>query len=146
MFHSRKLNKSINKIQERALRITYKDAESTYSELLEKDCAATIHTKNLQLLMTEMYKTKKGLNPSFMEGIFRENAAHYNLRNSNEFAQPRVKSISNGTEGIRFKGRQLWQMLPPTIRNSESLCQFKIKKNCPCRLCRTFVPSLGFLR
>ena len=47
MFHSRQLNKNINKIQERALRITYKDAESTYSELLEKDCAATIHTKNL---------------------------------------------------------------------------------------------------
>ena len=42
MFHSRQLNKKINKIQERALRITYKDTESTYSELLEKDCAVTI--------------------------------------------------------------------------------------------------------
>ena len=49
----------INKIQERALRITYKDAESTYSELLEKDLAVAIHTKNLQLLMTEMYKLKR---------------------------------------------------------------------------------------
>ena len=34
MFHSRQLNKKINKIQKRALRITYKDAESTCSELL----------------------------------------------------------------------------------------------------------------
>ena len=58
-----------NKIQERALRITHKDAESTYSELLEKDCAVTIHTKNLQLLMTEMYKTKNGLNP-ISHGVF----------------------------------------------------------------------------
>ena len=104
MFQSRQLNKKINKIQERALRKTYKDAESTFSELLEKDCAATIHTKNLQLLMTEMYKTKNGLNPSFMEEIFCENAAHCKLRNNNEFAQPRVKSVSNGTESIRFKG------------------------------------------
>ena len=111
MFHSRQLNKKINKIKERALRIAYKDAQYTYSELLEKDCAVTIHTKNLQLLMTEMYKTKNGLNPSFMEEIFSENAAHYNLRNNIEFAQPRV---SNGTESIRFKGPQLWQMLPPT--------------------------------
>ena len=62
--------KKINKIQERALRITYKDAESTYSELLEKDCAVTIHTKNRQLLMTEMYKTRNDLNPSFMQEIF----------------------------------------------------------------------------
>ena len=151
MFHSRQLNKKINKIQERALRITYKDAESTYSELLEEDSAASIHTKNLQLLMTEMYKTKNGLNPLFMQEIFRENAIHYNLRNNNEFVQPRVKSVNNGTESVRFKGPQLWQMLPPTIRNSDSLCQFKTKiknwygENCPCRLCRTFIPNFGFL-
>ena len=83
-----------------ALRIMSKDAKSTYSELLEKECAATIHTKNLHLLMSEMYKTKNGHNPSFMEEIFHENAAHYNLRTNNEFAQPRVKSGSNGTERI----------------------------------------------
>ena len=47
MFHSRQLNQKINKIQERALRITYKDTESTFSELLQKDCAVTIQTKNL---------------------------------------------------------------------------------------------------
>ena len=103
------------------------DAESTYSELLEKDCAVTIHTKNLQLLMTEMYKTKNGLNPSFMQDIFCENTIHYNLRNNNEFTQPRVRSVSYGTESVRFKGPQLWQMLPPTIRNSESLCPVKNK-------------------
>ena len=125
MFHSRQLNKKINKIQERALRIIYKDAESTYSELLEKDCAVTIHTKNLQLLMTEMYKTRNDLNPSFMQEIFCENESHYNLRNNVEFVQPRVRSVGNGTESIRFKGPQLWQMLPQTIRNSGSLAQFK---------------------
>ena len=112
MFHSRQLNKKINKIQERALRIIYKDTESTYSELLEKDCAVTIHTKNLQLLMTEIYKTRNDLNPSFMQEIFCENQSHYNLRNNVEFVQPRVRSVGNGTESIRFKGPQLWQMLP----------------------------------
>ena len=45
MFHSRQLNQKINKMQERALRITYKDTESTLNEL---------HTKNLQILMMEM--------------------------------------------------------------------------------------------
>ena len=62
MFHGRQLNQKINKIQERALRITYKDTESTFSELLQKDCSVTIHTKNLQILMTEMYKAKTELN------------------------------------------------------------------------------------
>ena len=151
MFHSRQLNQKINKIQERALRITYKDTESTFSELLQKDCAVAIHTKNLQILMTEIYKTKNGLNPSFMQEIFRENTTHYNLRNNNEFTQPRVRSVSNGKESVRFKGPQLWQTLPPTIRNSETLRRFEkeIKnwygENCPCKLCRTFIPNLGYL-
>ena len=151
MFHSRQLNQKINKIQERALRITYKDTESTFSELLQKDSAVTIHTKNLQILMTEMYKTRNGLNPSFMQEIFCDNTTYYNLRNGNEFFQPRVRSVNNGTESVRFKGPQLWQMLPQTIRNSQSLCQFKTKikrwngENCPCKLCHVFIPNLGFL-
>ena len=85
MFHSRKLNQKINKILERALRITYKDTESNFSELLQKDNAVTIHIKNLQILMTEMYKTRNGLNRSFMQEIFCDNTPYYNLRNSNEF-------------------------------------------------------------
>ena len=41
--------------------------------------------------MTEMYKTRNDLNPSFMQEIFRENKTHYNLRNNNKFIQPRVR-------------------------------------------------------
>ena len=83
--------------------------------------------------------------------IFCDNTTYYNLRNNNEFFQPRVRSVNNGTESVRFKGPQLWQMLPPTIRNSQSLCQFKTKiqrsngENCPCKLCRVFIPNLGIL-
>ena len=105
MFHSRQLNQKIDKIQGRAPRITYKDTESTFSELLQKDCAVTIHTKNLQIFMTEMYETNNELNPSFMQEIFRENTTHYNLRNNNEFTQPRVRSVSKGQKTSDLKVR-----------------------------------------
>ena len=59
MFHSRQLDQTVNEIQERALRITYKDTESTFSELLQKDCAVTIHTKNFQILVTEMCRVSQ---------------------------------------------------------------------------------------
>ena len=111
-------------IQERALGMAYTDAKSTYSELLEKDCAVTIHTKNLQLLMTEMYNTRNDLTPSSMQEIFCESESHYNLRN-NEFVQPGVRSVGNEAESVRVKGPQLWQMLSQTMRNSGSLAQFK---------------------
>ena len=42
--------------------------------------------------MTEMYKTKNDLNPSFMQETFYENVSNY-----------RVRSVSYGTKGTRFK-------------------------------------------
>ena len=83
MFHGKQLNQNINKIQERALRITYKDTEFSLSDLLQKDCAVN-HTNNLEILMTEVYKTRNGLNPSFMQDVFQENTTNYHLRNNNE--------------------------------------------------------------
>ena len=47
MFHSRKLNNLINRIHERALRIVYKDHNSTFQELLNKDNSVSIHHRNL---------------------------------------------------------------------------------------------------
>ena len=43
MFHSRTLNNKINKLHERALRLVYKNEDSTFDELLELDHSVTIH-------------------------------------------------------------------------------------------------------
>ena len=59
----------IDQIQERALGVTYQDYESSFEVLMEKDRSITAHQRNLQFLMTEMYKTKNGLNPAFMREI-----------------------------------------------------------------------------
>ena len=102
----------------------------------------------MSVLMTLL---PQNLNPSFMQEIFFENESHYDMRNNNEFVQPWVRSVGNGTESVRFKGPQLWQMLPQAIRNFESLAQFKANmkhskgENCLCKLCRTFIPNLGYL-
>ena len=48
MFHSRELNNKINRIHERALRITYKDKSPTFQELLKKDNSVSIHHRNVQ--------------------------------------------------------------------------------------------------
>ena len=59
MFHSRKLNARINHVHERALRIFYKDFNSSSQELLIKDNCLNIHHRNLQKLATEIFKVKK---------------------------------------------------------------------------------------
>ena len=48
MFHGRVLNRKINHLHERSLRIVYKDSISSFHELLQKDHSFTIHLKNIQ--------------------------------------------------------------------------------------------------
>ena len=59
MNHNRSLNNNINIIHERRLRIVYRDKKSTFKELLERDNSVTVHVKNLEVLVTEMYKLQK---------------------------------------------------------------------------------------
>ena len=54
MFHSCKQNRHINRIHERAMRVVYKDYNSSFDELLEKDNSYKIHDRNLQKLVTEI--------------------------------------------------------------------------------------------
>ena len=58
MFHSRRLNNRINKLHERALRVTYDNDDLSFHDLLEKDNSFTIHERNLQKLAVEMYKVE----------------------------------------------------------------------------------------
>ena len=70
MFHSRKLNEITNHIHERALRIVYKDFNPSFQELLIKDNSLNIHHRNLQKLVTEIFKVKNGLSPELMNDVF----------------------------------------------------------------------------
>ena len=58
-----------NTIHQRGLRITYTDFESSFSTLLENDDSVSIHVKNPQTRMIEMFKTKESIN-SFLWGRF----------------------------------------------------------------------------
>ena len=66
MYHSSTLNNRINNIHERALRLTYKDNQSSFKELLEKDHSVTVHYKNL---VTEIFKVKNDLAPDIMKDV-----------------------------------------------------------------------------
>ena len=93
IFHSRKINNRINSLHERALRVVYRDYKATFSELLSKDKSVTIPQRNLQLLVTEMFKTKNELNPKIMEEIFTFKDVDYNLRNNTPLKISNVKTV-----------------------------------------------------
>ena len=55
MLHTKQLNNGINSLHERALRVTYQDRNSTFSELLNLDKSVSIHYRNIRYLLTETY-------------------------------------------------------------------------------------------
>ena len=111
MLHSRKLNTCINKIHERSLRLVYKDYTSSFNELLRIDDTKTIHQRNLQLLMIEMFKIKTGIAPVLIKEIFEVVNLPYDLRNDFKLKSDNINTVFYGTESISFLGPKLWSKL-----------------------------------
>ena len=64
MFHSAKMEHSINKIHERALHCIYSSGlKLTVKEFLDKHKAGSIHQKNLQVLAIEIFQAKLNISP-----------------------------------------------------------------------------------
>jgi hypothetical protein len=151
MFHSRTMNNRINNLHERVLRIVYKDHTTPFQELLEKDKSVTIHHRNLQKLVTEMFNVKQGIAPLTMNSICNEIAGNYNLRNNRIWATHNVHTVNCGTETLSFRDSKTWEILPDSIKTATFLNDFKSKvktwkpERCICRLCQTYIPSFGFL-
>ena len=152
MFHSRGLNNKINRIHERALRITYKDKSSTFQELLEKDNSVSIHHRNIQKLAIGIYKVLHGFSPPILNDIFVPVSRPYNFRRNDTLQRRRVNSVRHGTESVSFLGPKIWDLVPSDIKSSQSLSIFKrkIKKwvplQCPCRLCKIYLQHVGFIQ
>ena len=80
MFYGRILNRKINYLHERSLRIVYRDNPSSFDELLQKGHSFTIHYRNIQSLDMELYKVKENLSNEIMNCILSPRTLKYNLR------------------------------------------------------------------
>ena len=117
MFHSRQLNNRINKIQERTLRLVYKDKKLTFDDLLILDNSVTIHQQNLQILATEIFKVKNSLAPEIMTEVFETKEPHYNMRSeASHFKRESVKPTLYGIQSVRQLGAKIWNIISQNIR------------------------------
>ena len=126
MFHNRALNNRINKIHERALRLVYQNKNLSFSELLELDNAVTIHQRNLQVLVTEIFKVKNNLSPEIMKQVFDFQEPYYNLRSeTSQFRRENIKTTHYGIQSVKLLGPKIWAMAPQNIKNCKSFQEFK---------------------
>ena len=80
MFSSKAANKEINRTQKRALRVLHKDKDASFDTCLQRGPDTTIHVKNLQKLMLEIFKPLNLLNPAYLWDFFSTKEVEYNLR------------------------------------------------------------------
>ena len=106
-----------------------------------------IHQKNLQILATEIYRTKNGVIPEIMNEIFNLRRSSYYFRNNNIFIRINVRTVRYGTKTISFLGSKIWNLLPIEFKETGSLHKFKTKipdweKKGPCHLCKIYLPNM----
>ena len=170
MFCDKNLDHKINRLHERALRIAYNDYSASFEELLEKDGSVNIHQRNLRCLATEMFKIKNKLSPPFICDLVNEldesnvphhTRSHYNITETEDgnlkvekksvMKVPSIKKVNTGTETFSFIGPKIWNSLTDDLKSTKSLSSFKSKikdfdiKNCPCSICKTYIPGVGYL-
>ena len=144
------MNRKINHIHERALRLVHNDYTSSFGELLEKDKSVCIHHRNIQYVAIEMYKVINELCPQSVRDIFE--IKDDPIKSRKTFIRPKIKTVYKGEGSLRNFGPLIWNnMIPDKLKNYTTLQKFKkeiktwIPENCPCRLCKNYVHGLGFI-
>ena len=98
-----------------------------------------------------MYKVKNNLCPKIVSDIFHKHDVLYDLRNKKVWESGNLHTVIYGTETITYRGPEIWKHIHQALKNITNLAKFKTEikswkpTGCTCRLCKKFVPCLGFL-
>ena len=114
-----------NKVHERALRVILNDHKSDFETLLQNNNDVCNHHRNIQTLLIEIFKIKKGFAPPIMESILKGRKNTYNVRNFQEFGREKKRSVYFGLETMNYRSPQLWSLLPEHMTQFNSVDQFK---------------------
>ena len=145
MFCGKEANHKINRTHKRALRILHNDYDSSLNTLLKKSDTVTIHIKNLQKLMLEIYKSMNHLNPSYIWHIHERKEIQYGLKTKHLCKLQSTKTIKFGMESLSFRGSILWNNLNDEIKELPTVASFKTKiktwmgEKCNCKICNYLI-------
>ena len=117
----------LEKLQKRALRFVYNDYTSDYDFLLSKSNLLSLSMTRLKLLCIEVYKCMTGQNPEYLNNMFHIKMIPYGLRDSSRSLQHRWGTKSYGFKSFQYYGSKVWNSIPPDIKKSSSLDEFKSK-------------------
>ena len=125
IFCGKQNSDKLEKLQERALRFIFSDYTSPYRELLKYGHFLSLSALHIRYLAIEMYKCVHGLNPPYLNELFKSKDTRYYFRDSNRLQQPEFQTVRYGFKSFRYYGSKLWNALPAEIKKSQNLHHFK---------------------
>ena len=87
----------------------------------------------IYFLGIEVYKSKIDKNPNYINKLFQSRNIPYDLRDRNKYDQSIFNTIKYGFKSFSYYGASLWNKLPVSIKESDSLYIFKNKLKDWCR-------------
>ena len=75
------LNNKMNSVHQKCLRLIYKDKHSKIYKLLRNNCRDSVHTRELNIVATEMFELTEDISPTIIQKFFRfRNNRRYDLK------------------------------------------------------------------
>ena len=139
MFCSKKAHDLINATHKRALCAKANKFSVPLDVLLRESNTVSIHTRNLRLLVIEIYKALNQLSPAIMWNTFNEWTSGYNLRRMSSLQVPRIQTAM-GSNTFDFRASLAWNNLPARLKFlNETDFKAEVSKctiYCSCKLCK----------
>lgn len=117
--------KKIEKLQERALRIIYRDYESNYKDILKRNNMSPLHLQRTRKLLIMIFKIIYDQGKPFEQDFFSLTGSYYNFRNQNTLVKPNCKTSRYGIQSFLFQGVDIWNKLPNEMRLLSDINSFK---------------------
>ena len=114
MFCSRQCNNLINKIHEQSLWISCE----THN--------LTIHQRNMQVLITEVYKIVSRVASQIMNSLFEFRDNEYNIKKFQVLSIDIRKTVNYAIKTVTYRASPLWAKLPSECKLAASLEEFKV--------------------
>ena len=139
MFCSKTASNQIENTQVRALRAVHTDFATPRDELPEVYQETPLHTRNLRILLIEVYKSLHKINPEFMWNLFTYKETNTSFRRGQLLALPSRQDCYKTS--LVLRATLAWNSLPASLKQAESLSAFKTAIEqinsfyCQCKIC-----------
>jgi hypothetical protein len=131
----------MEKIQYRSSKYVYCDFKTSYSQLLIRSNKNIMYVNRLNIILCEIYRCVKKLNPIYLHKLFTLSTNPHNTRGKVKLKQPSFNYVKFGKDKFSCNGAKLWNTLPDNVKIKDNFKDVKAMLHlwggpqCSCTYC-----------